>query len=82
MALLIAVTYRDKPLAYTVTNPAREIFVLRMQGSQISGGDFLPEKIVIRRKGKIWVSDAAECPELIHLLTNEIRNFNAKTKAA
>jgi len=83
MALLIAITYRDKPLVYTVANPGREIYVLRMQDpQQTSTKEYLPEKIIIRRKGKIWVSDADECRELIDLLTAEILNFNTKTRAA
>ena len=82
MALLIAITYHDQSLTYTVTNPGEEIYVLRMQGSPTSKTEYIPEKIVIRRKGKIWVSDADGCPELIGLLTTELLHFNTKTQAA
>ena len=82
MALFISSAYRNKPVMYSIDNPGDDIYLLRLHGPQGAGDDFLPGKIVLRRKGKIWVSDAENCPELIQQLTAEVRHLNTKNKAA
>lgn len=77
MALQILVHYKDHPLAFNVKTQEQDIYHLcRNQEENHINGEYIPEKIVIRKKGKIWISDIETCPELISALTNEVIKFN------
>jgi len=77
MALQILVYYKDHPLAFNVKTQEKEIYHLcRSQEENHVNGEYIPEKIIIRRKGKIWVSDIETSPELIDALTTEVIKFN------
>ncbi|MBD0294400.1 MAG: hypothetical protein ICV84_04230 [Flavisolibacter sp.] len=79
MALQIVVSYRDQPVTYNVTTQENEIFYLRLQnGKKRTGSDYVPEKIIIRRKGKLWVSDTETYEELVQELTRQITMFSTE----
>ena len=78
MALQIRIQYRDQPVTYDVTSQDEEIYHLRLTGRENKRNeDYVPEKVVIRRKGKIWISDLENYEELVNSLTKEIWSFNA-----
>ena len=70
------VHYKDAPLVYDVTRQEDDIYHLRLYGQEgNSGADYVPEKVIIRRKGKIWISDLEDHQELVNSLTAEITQF-------
>jgi hypothetical protein len=81
MGLLISISYNDQPVTYDVTLHEDEIYHLRLAQRQERGNEnYIPEKVVIRKKGKIWISDLENYNELVGKLTNEISNFNSANK--
>jgi len=81
MGLLISISYNDQPVTYDVTLHEDEIYHLRLAQRQEKGNEnYIPEKVVIRKKGKIWISDLENYQELVGKLTNEISNFNSANK--
>jgi len=83
MALQIVIFYKGSPLTYQVTVEEEDVFLFRLQHGQNSQATYVPEKLVIRKKGKIWISDLEDYEELVSLLTKEILeiNFNYKISA-
>ena len=76
MGVQIAIQYRNAPVTYDVTVQEDKIYQLRLQGqNRCTNGDYIPDKIVIRKKGKIWVSDMDNYDELINSLTSELVLF-------
>lgn len=76
MALKVMVHYKDAPVIYDVTREEDDIYHLRLQGQEDNSFDgYLPEKMIIRKKGKIWISDLEDYPELVSSLTAEITGF-------
>lgn len=83
MGLLISIAYNNQPVTYDVTLHQEEVYLLRLAQSQEAGNEnYLPEKMMIRKKGKIWVSDLENYSELAGKLTDEISNFNSKRLSA
>jgi len=81
MGLLISISYNNQPVTYTVTMQEDEIYHLRLAQNQEAGNEnYLPEKMIIRKKGKIWISDLENYTELVGKLTTEILNFNSTNK--
>lgn len=81
MGLLISISYRDQPVTYNVTIHQDGIYHLRLaQGQERGNKNYVPEKVVIRRKGKVWISDLENYAELVDKLTDEICNFNSTNK--
>ena len=81
MGLLISISYNNHPVTYNVTVHEDEVYHLRLAQQQESGNEnYIPEKVVIRRKGKIWISDLENYHELVGKLTSEISNFNSADK--
>jgi len=81
MGLLISISYNDQPVTYDVTLHEDEVYHLRLAQVQESGNEkYLPEKMMIRKKGKIWISDLENYTELVGKLTAEILNFNSTNK--
>ena len=79
MALKIMVTYKDAPVVYDVTKQEDDIYHLRLHGQEDNSGDgYLPEKMIIRKKGKIWISDLEDYQELVSSLTAEITGFKTE----
>jgi hypothetical protein len=73
MALQVMVQYHDRPLTYNIKMQQANVFHLYLNEEESSHKeDYVPEKIVIRRKGKIWVSDADNNSELTEVLAAEI----------
>lgn len=83
MGLLISISYNNQPVTYDVTLHQEEVYHLRLAQSQEGGNEnYLPEKMMIRKKGKIWISDLENYTELVGKLSNEISNFNSKKLSA
>lgn len=83
MGLLISISYNNQPVTYDVTLHQEEVYHLRLAQSQEGGNEnYLPEKMMIRKKGKIWISDLENYTELVGKLTEEISNFNSKKLSA
>lgn len=81
MGLLISISYHNKPVTYSVTVQEEEIYHLRLAQSQEADcKKYLPEKMIIRRKGKIWISDLENYGELVDKLKTEILNFSSTNK--
>ncbi|MBB1286557.1 hypothetical protein HRH25_19400 [Flavisolibacter sp. BT320] len=79
MALKIMVLYKDAPLVYDVTRQEDDIYQLRLFGQTNNSGEgYVPEKVVIRKKGKIWVSDLENYHDLVNSLTAEISQFRSE----
>ena len=79
MALQIVVNYHNQPITYDVTTQENEIYYLRLRSEEIrKGEDYVPEKIIIRRKGKLWVSDTETYNELVKELTHQITRFSTQ----
>jgi hypothetical protein len=80
MALQIAIQYHNLPVTYDVTVQEENVFHFRFNEEQSrTNGEYLPEKLIIRRKGKIWISDLEDHMELVTALTNEVTNINTNT---
>jgi hypothetical protein len=76
MALKVMVNYKNVPVVYDVTKQEDDVYHLRLHGgAENSGEGYLPQKMIIRRKGKIWVSDLEDYQELVGSLTAEITQF-------
>jgi hypothetical protein len=79
MALKVMVQYKDAPIVYDVTRQEEDIYHLRLHGQLHNSGDnYIPEKMIIRRKGKIWISDLEDYQELVSSLTAEITQFGTE----
>jgi hypothetical protein len=78
MGIQIAVLYKKNMVRYDVVAQDEQIFHLKLDGNNHSeSGEYIPEKIIIRRKGKIWISDMDNYNELIDALTRELIIFNS-----
>ena len=76
MALKIMVQYKDLPVVYDVTKQEDDVYHLRLHGQKDNNGEgYIPEKMIIRKKGKIWISDLEDHRELVSSLTAEITQF-------
>jgi hypothetical protein len=75
MALQISILYQERPLTYDVSVQEEEVYLLRLNQGQ-KNGDYVPEKLFIRKKGKIWVSDLENYPELVDSLAREIGSIS------
>jgi hypothetical protein len=83
MGLLISISYNDQSVTYNITRHQEDVYHLRLAQTQEAGNEnYLPEKILIRKKGKIWISDLENYNELVEKLTTEISNFNSKKLSA
>jgi hypothetical protein len=82
MSLQITICYHDQQLSYDVTVQQEEAYLLCKAEGTASGKEYIPRKINIRRKGKIWVNDVETHPELVDLLIKEIIQFNTTNNAA
>lgn len=81
MGLLVSISYHDEPVTYDVTILEEEIYHLKPAQRQDADCEkYLPQKMVIRKKGKIWISDLETYAELVDKLTAEIINFNSANK--
>ena len=79
MALKIMVQYKELPVIYDVTIQEDDVYQLRLHDQKDNSGDgYVPEKMVIRKKGKIWISDLEDHRELVDSLTAEITQFKAQ----
>ena len=67
------VQYRNLPVAYDVTRQEDDVYSLSLHNNTDNRGDgYVPQKISIRRKGKIWISDLENQQELVNALIAEI----------
>jgi hypothetical protein len=80
MALNISINYEGKDITYEVESTQEEVYILRMTNdSEKENKGKVPQKLVIRRKGKIWVSDAENYTNLVNTLTSELKTFSTNS---
>lgn len=77
MAIQVSVNFEGNNLTYDVESTQEEVYIFRMcEQSKNSKTSDLPQKLVIRRKGMIWISDAENYTELVNSLKDEISSFS------
>ena len=77
MALQISIHYQGEEVTYEVTIQEVDVFKLCRKSEQKNrNGEYIPDKILIRKKGKIWISDQDNRQELVQTLTDQIQQFN------
>ena len=82
MALKVMVQYKELPVIYDVTRQDDDVYLLRLHDDQNNSGDsYIPQKMVIRKKGKIWISDLEDYKELVGALTAEISQFKVEEES-
>lgn len=74
----IVVDYQNQPVTFKVTNEEKDIYKLCLEQDNIGidNDKYIPTKIVIRKKGKIWISDVEDYGVLVSALTTELDKFN------
>lgn len=76
MGLQLTVQYHNIPVTYDVAPQEADIFILKLNEEVTStNGEEVPQKMVIRKKGKIWISDSENYPELVNALTEQINRL-------
>jgi hypothetical protein len=81
MALKVMVQYKNLPVVYDVTRQEEDVYHLRLHDETDNRGEgYIPQKIIIRRKGKIWISDLENHQELVNALTAEISQFQPEER--
>jgi hypothetical protein len=56
------------------------VYNLKLQENvQEKHQEYIPDKIIIRKKGKIWISDMDNYDELVQALTDEIIKHTVNT---
>jgi hypothetical protein len=76
MGLKIMVEYQGEPVVYDIVMQEDNVYHLRLGQSQREHGGYIPEKMVIRKKGMVWISDNENYLELVNALTKEISTFS------
>jgi hypothetical protein len=80
MGMQLSVRYNNLPITYDVTPQESNIYILKLdEGASEVNGAYVPQKMVIRRKGKIWISDLENYHELVNTLMEEIDKFSSDT---
>jgi len=79
MAFHLTINYRGAPVIYEVIVQENNVYQLHLHSKNNAGDEYIPEKIIIRQKGKIWISDMDNYDELIDALTHEIIQFGSQT---
>jgi hypothetical protein len=77
MALQIVVDFKNRPVTYNVISEEKNIYRLCLDDNAVRTGEqYIPIKINIRRKGKIWISDLEDDDVLVQALMAEITRFH------
>jgi hypothetical protein len=80
MGLQLSILYNDLPVTYDVTPQESDIYILKLdEGASKANGSYVPQKMVIRRKGKIWICDLENYHDLVRALMEEIDKFTSDT---
>lgn len=78
MGMQIVVDYQQQEVTYDVTAQEKDIYSLCLNDCTPACATYIPSKINIRRKGKLWISDLeATYRELVSALLSEITRFSA-----
>ncbi|MFL5788653.1 MAG: hypothetical protein ACJ748_11415 [Flavisolibacter sp.] len=78
MALKVSINYEGENIIYDVESTQEEVYIFRMCNyDSVQNRGSIPQKLVIRRKGKIWISDAENYQALVNSLTEEVKAFNS-----
>ena len=79
MGLQLTIRYNNLPVTYEVTPQESNIYILKLdEGASKVNGSYVPQKMVIRRKGKIWISDLENYHDLVNALMEEIDKFTSE----
>jgi hypothetical protein len=76
MGMQIVIDYNQQPVTYDVTTQEKDIYRLCLNERTPPGPEYIPSKIHIRRKGKVWISDLENYRELVGALLVEIMRFS------
>lgn len=77
MGLQLSIKYNNLLLTYNVTPQESDIYILKLdEAVSAVNGSYVPQKMVIRKKGKIWISDLENYHELVNALVEEIDKFS------
>ncbi|RYY66118.1 MAG: hypothetical protein EOO12_05145 [Chitinophagaceae bacterium] len=77
MGMQIVVDYQEREVTYDVTTQEKDIYQLCLSTCTPGSGTYIPSKINIRRKGKLWISDLETAyRELVSALLSEITRFS------
>lgn len=77
MSMQLVVNYNDQPVIYNVFSEEKNIYRLCLDEAATSRGPtYIPNKINIRRKGKIWISDLEDDDSLVKSLMHELNKFS------
>jgi hypothetical protein len=76
MGMKIVVDYEERPVTYDVTAQEEDVYRLCLNEPTRKGESYIPSKINIRRKGKLWISDLeTNYRELVNALLAELMHF-------
>ena len=79
MGMQIVVDYEQQAVTYDVTAQEKDIYRLCLAGCTPGSSTYIPSKIHIRRKGKLWISDLETAyRELVSALLIEITRFSQR----
>ncbi|TCJ12057.1 hypothetical protein EPD60_15995 [Flaviaesturariibacter flavus] len=76
MGMQIVVDYNQQAVTYDVTAQEKDVYRLCLNGYTQQGPEYIPSKIHIRRKGKVWISDLENYRELVGALLVELVRFS------
>lgn len=76
MGMQIVIDYNQQPVTYDVTTQEKDVYRLCLNERTPKGPEYIPSKINIRRKGKVWISDLENYRELVGALLVEIVRFS------
>lgn len=77
------VQYKELPVIYDVTRQEDDVYILRLHDEKNNSGDgYIPQKMVIRKKGKIWICDLEDYKELVGALMAEISQFRMEEETS
>lgn len=71
----IVVDYNQLPVTYDVTTQEKDIYRLCLNEQTPAGPEYIPSKINIRKKGKLWISDLENYRELVAVILVELLQF-------
>lgn len=72
MPLQLSIDYQNTHVVYDVITQEDQVYQLHLIGNNHPNGEYLPQKIILRKKGNIWVSDMDNNSELFKALTAEV----------
>ncbi|RYY83388.1 MAG: hypothetical protein EOO15_21495 [Chitinophagaceae bacterium] len=77
MGMQIVVDYNQREVTYDVTAQEKDVYRLCLATCSPAPSTYIPSRINIRKKGKLWISDMEHTyRELVSALLLEITRFS------